>query len=50
MAATKKHAKTEELLEAVFLVMYVPRVQNEGPLPLEESREMEVRCETVASR
>jgi hypothetical protein len=54
MAATDTHATTEELLEAVVSVRSVPRLYNEGELPLEESLEMEMRrvggwCEMAAS-
>jgi hypothetical protein len=54
MAATDTHATREELLEAVFSVRFVPRLYNEGQLPLEESLETVVKriggcCETAAS-
>jgi hypothetical protein len=39
----KRHATTEELLEAVFSVRSVPRLFNEGQLPLEESLETAVK-------
>jgi hypothetical protein len=35
MAATDTHATTEELLEAVFSKLSMPRLYNEGLLPLE---------------
>jgi hypothetical protein len=34
MAATYIHARIEELLEAVFSVWSIPRLYNEGQLPL----------------
>jgi hypothetical protein len=37
MIATDTHATIEELFEAVFSVRPVPRLYNEGQLPLEES-------------
>jgi hypothetical protein len=52
MAATDMHTTTEEMLEAVFSVRSVPRLYNEGQLPLEKSLETAVRrrggkCGTV---
>jgi hypothetical protein len=38
MAATDMHITIEKLLETVFSVRSVPRLYNEGQLPLEESR------------
>jgi hypothetical protein len=54
MAATDMCKTTEELRELVFSVRSVPRLDNEGQLPLEESLEMPVRrggawCEMAAS-
>jgi hypothetical protein len=54
MAATDTHATIEELLEAVFSVLSVPRLYNEGQLPLRNSPEMAVRrvrgwCEMVTN-
>jgi hypothetical protein len=37
------HTTIEKLLEAVFFMQSVPRLYNEGQLPLEESLEMTVR-------
>jgi hypothetical protein len=42
MAARDKRA-TIDLLEAVFSAQSVPRIYNEGQLPLEESLEKAVR-------
>jgi hypothetical protein len=39
MAATDTNATIEEQLEAVFFVQSVPRLYNEGELPLENSLE-----------
>jgi hypothetical protein len=44
MAATDKHATTEELLEAVFSVRSVPRLYTGGQLPLEESELSSITC------
>jgi hypothetical protein len=54
MVATDTHVTIEELLEAVFSVKSVPRLFNEGQLPLEESLETAVRrvgdwCEMAIS-
>jgi hypothetical protein len=54
MAATDTHVTMEMLLEAVFSVRSVPRLYNEGQLPLEKSLETAVRrvgdwCEMAAS-
>jgi hypothetical protein len=43
MAATDMHATIEELLEAVFSMQSMPRLYNEGQLPLWESPETAVR-------
>jgi hypothetical protein len=43
MAITDTHATTEELLEAMFSVWSMPRLNNEGQLWSEESLEMAVR-------
>jgi hypothetical protein len=43
MAATGTYETIEELLEAVFFVWSVPRIYNEGQMPLEESLETAVR-------
>jgi hypothetical protein len=39
VAAIDTHATIEELFETVFSVRSVPRLYNEGQLPLEESLE-----------
>jgi hypothetical protein len=54
MAAIDTHAAIKELLEAVLSVRCVPRLYNEGQLPLEESLKTAVRrvrgwCEMAAS-
>jgi hypothetical protein len=54
MTATNKHSTIEELLEALLSVRSVPKLYNEGQLPLEESLETAVRrvggwCEMAAS-
>jgi hypothetical protein len=54
MTVTDTHATTGELLEVVFSVRSVPRLCNEGQLPLEECVETAVRrvggwCEMAAS-
>jgi hypothetical protein len=54
MAATHTQATISELSETVFSVRPVPRLYNEGQLPLEESLETAVRreggyCEMAAS-
>jgi hypothetical protein len=54
MAATNMHATTEELLEAMFSVRSVPRLQNKEQLRLRESLETAVtkvggECEIAAS-
>jgi hypothetical protein len=54
MAATDTHATIEELSEEEFSVRSVPRLYNEGRLPLEESPETIVRrvgdwCQMTAS-
>jgi hypothetical protein len=43
MASTDTYARIEELLEAIFSVQSVPRLYNEGQMPLEKSLEMAVR-------
>jgi hypothetical protein len=43
MDAKGTHVTTEELLEAVFYVRSVPRLYNEGQMPLEEGLETAVR-------
>jgi hypothetical protein len=43
MAAKDTHATTEEMLEAMFSVRFVPRLYNEGQVPLEVSLETSVR-------
>jgi hypothetical protein len=53
MAATDTHAKTKELLEAVFSVRSVPRLYNESHLPLVSNLETAVKrvggwCEMAA--
>jgi hypothetical protein len=40
MGTTDMHATTQELLEALFPVQSVPKLYNEGRLPLEDSLEM----------
>jgi hypothetical protein len=45
MAVTDMHATTEELLEAVFSLWSVPRLYNEGQLPLRVGG----WCEMIAS-
>jgi hypothetical protein len=55
MAATDTHAQTEVLLEVVFSLRSVPRLYNEGQLPLEKRLETTVRrvgvsCETVTGQ
>jgi hypothetical protein len=47
MAATDTHATIKELLEAVVSVRSVPRLYNEGQLPLERS--LRRQCEMAAS-
>jgi hypothetical protein len=37
MAAADTYATVEELLEAVFSMQSIPRLYNEGQLPLEEN-------------
>jgi hypothetical protein len=54
MVETNTHVTIEELLEAVFSVRSVPKLYNEGQLPLEESLERAVRrlggwCEMAVS-
>jgi hypothetical protein len=54
MAAKDTHATIEDLLETVFSLRSVPRLYNEGKMPLEENLEKAVRrvegcCETAAS-
>jgi hypothetical protein len=43
MVATYRHITMKELLEVVFSVRSVPRLYNEGQLPLEESLETAMR-------
>jgi hypothetical protein len=55
MAARDTHTTTEELLKTMFPVAFVPRLYDEGQLPLEESRETALRgvggwCEMAASQ
>jgi hypothetical protein len=54
MAPENTQATTEELLDVVFSVWSIPRLYNEGQLPLEESllttvRRVEGWCEMAAS-
>jgi hypothetical protein len=54
MAATDMQATMEGLFRVVFLAWSMPRLYNEGHLPLEESLEMAVRrvggwCEMVTN-
>jgi hypothetical protein len=54
MATADIHTTIEKLLEAVFFMQPVPRLYNEGQLPLEESLKMAMRsirgwCEIGAS-
>jgi hypothetical protein len=54
MAETYTHATIEEILEAVFSMLSVPRLNNEKQLPLKQSLETAVRsvggwCEMAAS-
>jgi hypothetical protein len=53
MAATHTQATISELMEAMLFLRPIPRLYNEGQLPLEASLETAVRrgswCEMVAS-
>jgi hypothetical protein len=50
IAAADTYATTEELLEAVFSMLSMPRLYNEDQLPLQKSSEMAVRREEVGVR